>query len=234
MTKGHYIFVSCVTAFTMYQLIFQAMGISERRAREKVRRREDIIDAAEKLFFEKGIEHTTMDDIAEGAELAKGTLYLYFGNKEDLRYAVAERGIQILNKMAATIPSDELNAIERLVALGRIFIQFARDYPNRFKILILMESIDIQKLSLSREQIVDSIYRESPIRLVTDFVKEGVETGLIRKDIPAEIIANTLWSQMFGVVQFAFVKSGVYELAGFTTEQLYENHLEIVLNGIKA
>lgn len=210
------------------------MGITERRAREKERRKEEIIDAAETLFFSKGIDNTTMDEIAESAELAKGTLYLYFSNKEDLRYAVAERGIGILNDMAETIKTNGLNAIEKLVALGRMFIEFARSHPDRFRILVLMESIDLQKVSYSKEQIRNDIYSNSPIKLVTDFVKEGIENHLIRSDIPAEFIANTLWSQMFAVVQFSFLKSGIYELAGLTTDQLYESHLEIVLNGIKA
>lgn len=210
------------------------MGISERREREKERRREEIIDAAEKLFFDKGIEHTTMDQIAEEAELAKGTLYLYFSNKEDLSYAVGGRGITMLNEMAANIDSKDLNAVEKLIALGRVFIKFAQEHPNRFKILMLMESLDIQKMSFSKEQILDFIYKESPIRLVGEFVKEGVEAKLIRNDISEEIIVNTLWSQMMGVVQFAFLKRSLVELSGFSIEQLLENHLEIVLNGIKA
>ena len=54
------------------------MGIAERKEREKLQRRNDIIDAAERLFFQHGFETPTMDDVAREAELSKGTLYLYF------------------------------------------------------------------------------------------------------------------------------------------------------------
>ncbi|MEO8168159.1 MAG: helix-turn-helix domain-containing protein, partial [bacterium] len=60
------------------------MGIIERKEREKEHRREDIIAAAQKIFFEKGLPSATMDEIAEAAELSKGTLYLYYKSKEDL------------------------------------------------------------------------------------------------------------------------------------------------------
>ena len=58
------------------------MGITERKEREKLQRREDILNAAERVFFSKGHKNSTMDDVAEEAELSKGTLYLYFKSKE--------------------------------------------------------------------------------------------------------------------------------------------------------
>jgi hypothetical protein len=64
------------------------MGVAERKEREKQQRRNDIIDAAEKLFFAKGHDNTTVDDIAKEAELSKGTVYLYFSSKEDLMFGV--------------------------------------------------------------------------------------------------------------------------------------------------
>jgi len=50
------------------------MGIVERRQREKEQRRSAIIDAAEAVFFSKGLEIATMDDVAEEAELSKRKL----------------------------------------------------------------------------------------------------------------------------------------------------------------
>lgn len=60
------------------------MGTHERKEREREHRREDILDAAQHVFFEKGLPTATMDEIAEIAELSKGTLYLYYKSKEDL------------------------------------------------------------------------------------------------------------------------------------------------------
>ena len=50
------------------------LGVAERKEREKERRREDIVNAAAKVFFNKGVDHATMDDVAEAAELSKATL----------------------------------------------------------------------------------------------------------------------------------------------------------------
>jgi AraC-like DNA-binding protein len=53
-------------------------GNSERKEREREQRRNSIIDAAEKIFFTKGIAGATMDDVAAEAELSKGTLLSVF------------------------------------------------------------------------------------------------------------------------------------------------------------
>ena len=67
------------------------MGIAERKEREKQQRREEIVQAAEEVFFSKGFEKSTMDDVAEKAELSKGTLYLYFKSKEELLIGIIEQ-----------------------------------------------------------------------------------------------------------------------------------------------
>jgi AcrR family transcriptional regulator len=54
-------------------------------------RREELLDAAQRLFLDKGIGATSIDDIASAAEVAKGTFYLYFSSKEVLLHELQER-----------------------------------------------------------------------------------------------------------------------------------------------
>ena len=56
-------------------------------------RREELLDAAQQLFLDKGIAATSIDDIASAADVAKGTFYLYFPSKEALLAAIQERFI---------------------------------------------------------------------------------------------------------------------------------------------
>ncbi len=75
------------------------MGIVERREREKEHRRNSILDAAEEIFFSKGIHLATMDEVAARAELSKGTLYIYFKSKEELYYGITMRALTVLKDM---------------------------------------------------------------------------------------------------------------------------------------
>ena len=74
------------------------MGISERRQREKEQRKTEITDAAERLFFSRGYEDVSMDDIAREVDLNKATLYLYYENKETLFATIVLRGVRILEE----------------------------------------------------------------------------------------------------------------------------------------
>jgi len=209
------------------------MGIAERKEREKQVRREEILAAAEKIFILKGPENTTIDEIAEEAELSKGTIYLYFRSKEQLHREVAFRTSSKLINLAAHLDGKAGNALEKLVELGNIFIEFVSKNPGYLKVLLFSTGPDYENMDISKEELQEVIYRDSPIRMVLDFVKDGVKQGLIRSDINPLIIANTLWSQLLGVLHLAFMNKGLLEIVGLEQGILFKNHFELVVNGIK-
>ncbi len=106
------------------------MSIAERKEREKEQRRKDIIAAAEKLFFARGYDSVTMDDIAKQAELNKATLYLYFKDKESLYFTVVLRGVVILNEMVREREKNAKTGFDRLWEIGHAYVSFAKKYPD--------------------------------------------------------------------------------------------------------
>ena len=92
------------------------MGIAERKEREKQQRREGIIKAAEKVFFSpKGKGNAaTMDAVAKKAALSKGTLYLYFKNREDILQAIALKGAMKMATQLELVLSEENASLSRL------------------------------------------------------------------------------------------------------------------------
>ena len=68
--------------------------------------------------------------------------------------------------------------------------------------------------------------------MVTDYVKKGVEEGLLRDDIPVTALSATLWAQLLGVLQIVTVKKDLFELIQVKREDIIESHIKLVLNGI--
>ncbi|WP_417915037.1 TetR/AcrR family transcriptional regulator [Candidatus Electronema sp. JM] len=100
-----------------------------RREREKLRQREDMLAAALALFSDKGYHNVSMQEIAEKAEFAVGTLYKFFKNKEDLYKALiseqADRFHEALTQ-ALLLEGDEIARLRRYVqAKGRVFMDNA-------------------------------------------------------------------------------------------------------------
>jgi AcrR family transcriptional regulator len=209
------------------------MGIAERKEREKQLRREEIVLAAEKIFFSKGFDLSTMDDIAEEAELSKGTLYLYFKSKEDLHMAVARNSIRILRDITLKATEGSGNALEKLGRMGRACIAFSRNDPDRMKAIMILEEMEPQSLSVTTSDVQELIYKESTVETVIQVVEQGVKEKLIRADIPALLVAHTLWMTVLSVVRFVTMKPALLEALELSQDQILESHFEMILNGIK-
>lgn len=98
------------------------MIVKARATREvdKLERRREILDAAERLFLERPEGLASMDELAEAAGVAKGTLYLYFPSKEEVLVALHERYMAgFFEKLQAALASKRAFGVEDLLALGR-------------------------------------------------------------------------------------------------------------------
>ena len=194
------------------------MGIKERREREKENRRQGIIDAAEKVFFAKGLEAATMDEIAEEAELSKGTLYLYFKSKEELYLQIHLRGNRQLRLAFTRAVKKKKNGIEKLRAIGEAYYRFYRDYRDYFNAIVYYESKDFD---LSTDDgCVQACAEEGGkiMGVVIEAIQTGIDDGTIRSDIDPVKTAIALWAKSTGIISLAAVKEDIfkhyYQLSG--------------------
>lgn len=109
------------------------MSTVRRRKREREQRRNDILNAAERLFFSKGYEKVSINEVAKDVHLGRSTIYLYFENKEELFFAVVLRGAIILHKLIKEEVGKVKTAIEKLAAFRRAYYVFANEYPDHLK-----------------------------------------------------------------------------------------------------
>ncbi|EKQ54665.1 MAG: transcriptional regulator [Methanobacterium sp. Maddingley MBC34] len=109
------------------------MAIADRRNRQKDKRRNEIINAAETLFFSKGYENISLDEIARKVDLGRSTLYLYFENKEELFFAIVLRGTIILYSLIEEETQKAKTGVEKLAAFRKAYYEFAKTYPDYLK-----------------------------------------------------------------------------------------------------
>jgi len=210
------------------------MGIAERKEREKQQRREDIIKSAEKVFYSLGLENATMDDVAAEAELSKGTLYLYFKNKEMLHVEVARRAIILSNAFTSKAAEQKEKTIEKLGQMGLATIQFSKTHPDQMKAIQSLMVKEPGNVELSSGEVQNIVYGDSSVGMLVQVVEEGIRNKELRSDIPAPLIAHTLWMQMMSVIQFVNSEKSLIEILELTPEKVFEIHFELVLNGIKS
>jgi len=115
------------------------MGISERKAKEKEELKSLILGAARKLFVEQGIEQTTIRKIASKIEYSVGTVYLYYKDKNDILHDLHTQGFKQLGGEMKVL-MNVADPMERVKALGRLYLQFALENPDMYDLMFSMKA----------------------------------------------------------------------------------------------
>lgn len=167
------------------------MPFTNLKEREKEQRRNCILDTAEKMFFSRGYDNVSMDDIAGEIGLNKATLYIYFKNKEALFFAVVLRGALILNAMIKERIKECKTGMEILDTIGITYFEFVDKYPDYSRAYLYSRS---DRFSIEdNEDLCDDAKRILELRneefaIVCSAIRSGVAEGMIRPDLdPAEV-----------------------------------------------
>ncbi len=169
------------------------MGIQERKGREKEQRREGILQAAERVFFEKGLQAATMDEIAEVAELSKGTLYLYYKSKEDLYLAVMLRGMSILTDMCRQTVAHGSSPIETIVRLLDTYYEFFNKHRQYFRMFYFFNNPTLHTQVTDEMRAHCNQHNQRIWSVVIDVFVKGIEEGMLRSDLSPVELGIILW-----------------------------------------
>src|SRR5436305_13314364 len=110
-----------------------------RAERRKARTTTAILDAAERHFLERGFQNAKVDEIAEDADVAVGSVYNHFASKEGLYAAALERALDLFETyMVDEIkPDPDGTALEQLLEVAGRVARFGRERPGHLRMLVL-------------------------------------------------------------------------------------------------
>jgi AcrR family transcriptional regulator len=189
------------------------LGIHERKEREKEQRREDILDAAQRVFFEKGLAVATMDDIAETAELSKGTLYLYYKSKEDLYLTVMMRGMQILYDAFNDVEHGSSSPAQLLVRLSETYLTFFNNHRDYFRMMHYLQSPQFHKQISDDVKQSCSILNQRIWTLVNGMLQRCIDGGLLRRELDPIQVGLILWSSATALMLRIDSEEGIWREA---------------------
>jgi AcrR family transcriptional regulator len=171
------------------------MGISERKAKEKEELKSLILMAAKKLFLEKGIEQTTIRNIANEIEYSVGTVYVYYKDKNDILHDLHTQGFkQLGGEMKLLLNVDD--PMERLKAIGRVYLQFAIENNDMYDLMFSMRA---------PMEFLESIHKEDwnegkgTFDVLRSTVKQCISNGYF-KGHELEPLSFLIWSTVHGMV----------------------------------
>lgn len=180
------------------------MGIKtlNRRERERIARKNDIMKAAASVFAQKGFYRATLDEIAEKAEFSKGAIYTYFKNKSDLFAKLIEDGFQNLLEHVENVISDDKDFKEQLrEVLARIFDHLEH---NEDFFRIMWE----QKIEIHRELHNDEADCDWDLMEGTEILSEqialifekAIKNNQVKSIFPAKFLSSVFIGSTYGII----------------------------------
>lgn len=207
---------------------------ASRREREKARRRDHILQAAREVFFEQGIHHATVDEVAEQAEVSKGTVYLYFTTKETILAHLLLEGLTKLvdDLEAAFAPAESLSALERIRRLAAAYLKFFQEYPSYFRLMTAFDRGRFQE-AISADLYAQILTRSlRGLEWLVRAVEQGRAEGTLRASDDRRA-AGVIWAGLNGVLVLLDHPLR-REIVASDLESLYQTMAETLLLGFYA
>jgi AcrR family transcriptional regulator len=203
-----------------------AVGVKERKLRQKKFLRQEILDAASELFVKEGFENVSMRRIAEKIEYSPTTIYLYFTDKAELLEQVCQETFARLSVRLAHILEQSGDPVERLKRGLLAYIHFGLENPHHYRATFMMpipEGFDRKKYSMP----------DSPGMQAFDFLRrcvyDCIVAGKFRSSDP-EIISQTLWTGVHGITSLLITHDKGFPWAD--QKQLIPFVVDTVISGV--
>ena len=165
--------------------------------------RKAISTVAEQLFMKKGIEHTSMNDIAKEAGYSKATLYVYFKNKEELVGVLVLESMQKLYDYIQMALEQSECTKERYRKICQALVKYQEEYPFYFKMVLETINIDFASTHFLPEEKETFLIGEQINGLLANFLENGITSDDIRSDIDIVQTIFSFWGMLSGLIQIA-------------------------------
>jgi len=151
-----------------------------------------IMESASRLFFESGYQEASMDEIAREIGVTKGTLYLYFKNKEELLYEVCRRNANLLE--------DNLDKMvtEDILESAKSFFKAELELPEHLRFHWIFALGEINKNQRVRKILLESY--ENYVKIISSRLEVLKERGLISGDADTRKLSLTMIALHNGIM----------------------------------
>ncbi len=200
------------------------------REEKKARHRQAILEAAREVFFRDGFMDANLDEVAQLAGVAKGTLYRYFDSKAELYVAVLAESGEVFEQRFRETLDPALPADAQLRRTARFYFEHYTRNRQYFQIFWAVENQSV--IGQLPPAVLDQVTRlwEQCLRVPAEIIERGIGEGVFRRCDPWEV-ANILWVLANGLIETEAV-SARRELRGRPLSDVFDDALELFLRGL--
>ena len=209
------------------------MVFEEKRKKEKENRKNTILKAARRLFFDRGFKSVTVDNIAAKSEVSKGSIYLCFESKEEIYAQILISDNIALYERIKNFSATEASASQLLLEFARIYVDYFLNDNELFRILMTF-MMQTGQMNLTEKQNTELIRSTNEnIKIISEIIKKGIDSGEFSPIGNIRQMQNAIWGMLNGVIS-------LYVFTGNPTKRTERIHstirdsLNVFIEGLKA
>lgn len=193
-------------------------------------RRQQILLAAEIVLLKEGIDNFTIDQVISHAQIAKGTVYKYYKNRDHLFAEMSVKSVEMLFTSFKSAVVGEVSSIGKIHLVIKSCYQFYRNYPQYYGLLNYFERTGI---SANEKQQYMEISMQLQV-FIEKIIEEGKSSGEITTSVSAKFIDYIIWSSTVGLIQFIENKKNLIpDLKAVNQDQLMNDFANLITSGLK-
>jgi AcrR family transcriptional regulator len=205
------------------------METKTRRLREKDERRKLILEKAQELFRSNGFGGTTIRQIASSCELATGTLYLYYKDKDHIYLELINEGYDLLIVELKKVVESDCDA-EKAGKIVDAFFDFAKSHREHFELIFVViqrerhSLLDVAQKNGNQACLKLKYQQEKCLELAMEAIRSSVKDIKVQEML---LTAEAAWSMLAGVV-FFFLKDGEikFEAVSQQAKKIFLSYLQ--------
>ncbi|HON76857.1 MAG TPA: TetR/AcrR family transcriptional regulator [Spirochaetota bacterium] len=195
------------------------------------KRKQQIIETAKDMFIENGFQSTHIGQVCEKLNIARGTVYQYFGNKREILYAVLE---QVEEKIDDILDPDDLRDFYKNNPTQKAVVKYVTERIEGTINVIMGEPIVIKLIFKDiigiDEEVISRVdkFLEYICKILTRDVEEVKKKGVYKKTVNSEVTAHMLIGALLFVV-YEFMKKDKEVLNKEVIDPIVTNYLSGVM-----
>lgn len=206
------------------------MGTKDRRQQEIEHRKTLILEAAERIMTQHGLHGLNIDLVAQETQLAKGTIYLYFKNKEAILSYLTVKARKMLYEVFARIARKPIAPMEQVREIVLANYNFYKKHPLYYDLVSLYEAnntlTETEEMYQTSEQIS---------ALVSGIAAKAKAEGTLNRNIDPMLFTMCLWGMTVGMLQLIKVRGKLLkEKMNLSEKKMLDTFLESLMHGVHA
>lgn len=207
--------------------------MEEKRKKRKENRKNTILTAARKLFFDQGFKAVTIDNIAAKSEVSKGSIYLCFESKEEIYAQILISDNIALYERIKNFSAKEATASQLLLEFARIYVDYFLNNNELFRILMtfMMQTSQMNLVEKKKDELIWSTNQN--IKIISEIIQKGIDSGEFSPIDNIQQMQNAIWGMLNGIISL-YIFTGNPTKRTERIHSTVRNSLNIFIAGLKA